>query len=76
MLGQNKYLIEEENSLGMILKLIEDCKNELNKKKKIEILIEIDSLLLRSDQIDVSSLLTVKQINSALDIIEGRLLLL
>jgi hypothetical protein len=76
MLGQNKYLIEEENSLGMILKLIEDCKNELNKKKKIEILIEIDSLLLRSDQIDVSSLLTVKQINSALDRIEGKLLLL
>ena len=76
MLGQNKYLIEEENSLGMILKRIEDCKNELNKKKKIEILIEIDSLLLRSDQIDVSSLLTVKQINSALDRIEGKLLLL
>ena len=76
MLGQNKYLIEEENSLGMILKLIEDCKNELNKKKKIEILMEIDSLLLRSDQIDVSSLLTVKQINSALDRIEGKLLLL
>ncbi|HZE78579.1 MAG TPA: hypothetical protein VE089_08525 [Nitrososphaeraceae archaeon] len=76
MLGQNKYLIEEENSLGMILKLIEDCKNELNKKKKIEILIEIDSLLLRSDQIDVSSLLTVKEINSALDRIEGKLLLL
>jgi len=76
MLGQNKYLIEEENSLGMILKLIEDCKNELNKKKKIEILIEIDSLLLRSDQIGVSSLLTVKQINSALDRIEGKLLLL
>jgi hypothetical protein len=76
MLGQNKYLIEEENSLGMILKLIEVCKNELNKKKKIEILIEIDSLLLRSDQIGVSSLLTVKQINSALDRIEGKLLLL
>ena len=76
MLGQNKYLIEEENSLGMILKLIEDCKNELNKKKKIEILIEIDSLLLRSDQIDVSSLLTVKEINSALDRLEGKLLLL
>jgi hypothetical protein len=67
-------MIKEEYSLNMILKLIEDCKNELNKKKKIEILKGIDSLLLRSDKIGASSLLTVKQINSALDRIEGKLL--
>ena len=64
-------MIKEEYSLSTILKLIEDCKSELNKKKKIEILKGIDSLLLRSDQIGESSLLTVKQINSALDRIEG-----
>lgn len=69
-------MIKEEHSLSTILKLIEDCKSELNKKKKIEILKGIDSLLLRSDQIGESSLLTVKQINSALDRIEGKLLLL
>lgn len=69
-------MIKEEYSLSTILKLIEDCKSELNKKKKIEILKGIDSLLLRSDQIGESSLLTVKQINSALDRIEGKLLLL
>ena len=69
-------MIKEEYSLSMILKLIQDCKSELNKKKKIEILKGIDSLLLRSDQIDESSLLTIKQINSALDRIEGKLLLL
>jgi hypothetical protein len=74
MLAQNKCMIKEEYSLNMILKLIEDCKNELNKKKKIEILKGIDSLLLRSDKIGASSLLTVKQINSALDRIEGKLL--
>jgi hypothetical protein len=69
-------MIKEEYSLSTILKLIEDCKSELNKKKKIEILKGIDSLLLRSDQIGESSLLTIKQINSALDRIEGKLLLL
>lgn len=69
-------MIKEEYSLSRILKLIEDCKSELNKKKKIEILKGIDSLLLRSDQIGESSLLTIKQINSALDRIEGKLLLL
>jgi hypothetical protein len=74
MPAQNKCMIKEEYSLSMILKLIEDCKNELDKRKKIEILKGIDSLLLRSDQICASSLLTVKQINSALDRIEGKLL--
>ena len=69
-------MIKEEYSLSTILKLIEDCKSELNKKKKIEILKGIDSLLLRSDQIGESSLLTIKQINSAIDRIEGKLLLL
>jgi hypothetical protein len=69
-------MIKEEYSLSTILKLIEDCKSELNKKKKIKILKGIDSLLLRSDQIGESSLLTIKQINSALDRIEGKLLLL
>jgi hypothetical protein len=69
-------MIKEEYSLSTILKLIEDCKSDLNKKKKIKILKGIDSLLLRSDQIGESSLLTIKQINSALDRIEGKLLLL
>ena len=69
-------MIKEEYSLSTTLKLIADCKSELNKKKKIEILKGIDSLLLRSDQIGESSLLTIKQINSALDRIEGKLLLL
>jgi hypothetical protein len=69
-------MIKEEYSLSTILKLIEDCKSELNKKKKIKILKGIDSLLLRSDQIGESSLLTIKQINSAIDRIEGKLLLL
>ena len=69
-------MIKEEYSLSTILKLIEDCESELNKKKEIKILKGIDSLLLRSDQIGESSLLTIKQINSALDRIEGKLLLL
>lgn len=58
-----------------ILKLIEDCKNEPNKDKKIKMLNQINSKLLKSDQLKIPIQLTNDYIYMALHDIEAKLLL-
>jgi hypothetical protein len=58
------------------LKLIEACRNEPHKDKRIEILNQINSMLLKSDQLSIPSEFTSKYLNVALHKIEGSLLLL
>ena len=58
-----------------ILKLIEDCKNEPNKDKKIKMLNQINSKLLKSDQLKIPIQLTNDYIYMALYDIEAKLLL-
>ena len=59
-----------------ILELIEDCRKEPDKDKRDEMLIQINSMLLRSDQLSIPSQFTSKYVNVALNKIEGSLLLL
>ena len=57
-----------------VLQLIEDCKNEPNMDKKIHLLHQINSILLKPDQIQIltiSSLLTNYYINTVLHKIEA-----
>ena len=58
-----------------ILKLIEDCKNEPNKDKKIKMLNQINSKLLKPDQLKIPIQLTNDYIYMALHDIEAKLLL-
>ena len=57
-------------------KLIEDCRNEPNKDKRIEILNQINSMLLKSDQLSIPSQITSEHAKQILHRIEGTLLLL
>jgi hypothetical protein len=57
-----------------ILKMIEECKNELNIDKKIEILYEINSMLPTSKQLKIPSLITNDYVSHALYKIEEKLL--
>lgn len=59
-----------------ILKLIEDCRKEPDKDKRDEMLNQINSMLLRSDQLSIPSKFTSEYVNVALHKIEGSLLLL
>ena len=59
-----------------ILKLIEDCRKEPDNDKRDEMLNQINSMLLRSDQLSIPSKLTSEYVNLALHKIEGSLLLL
>ena len=59
-----------------ILKFIEDCRIEPDKDKRAETLIQINSMLLRSDQLSIPSQFTSEYVNLALNKIEGSLLLL
>jgi hypothetical protein len=61
---------------NIILKLIEDCRNESDKDKRIEILNQINSTLLKSDRLSIPSQLTNEYLNVVLHKIEGSLLLL
>ena len=61
---------------NIILKLIEDCRNESHKDKRIKILNQINSMLLKSDQLSMPSQFTSEYLNVALHKIEGSLLLL
>jgi hypothetical protein len=58
------------------LKLIEDCRNEPNKDKRIEILNQINSMLLKSDQVGISSQITSEHVNLVLHKVGRKLLLL
>jgi hypothetical protein len=63
---------------NVISKLIEDCKKEPNKDKRIEILNRINSNLLKPDQLKMtllSSHLTNDNIDKLLHMLKGKLLL-
>jgi hypothetical protein len=70
-------------SKDIILELIEKCKNESSMNKKIAILYEINSYLLKSEQLQITpprsssqqQLLTNNYINTELDRIEAKILL-
>jgi hypothetical protein len=57
-----------------MLKMIEECKNELNIDKKIEILYKINSMLPTSKQLKIPSLITNDYVSHALYKIEEKLL--
>ena len=57
-----------------ILKMIEECKNELNIDKKIEILYKINSMLPASEQLKIPSLITNDYVSHVLYKIEEKLL--
>jgi hypothetical protein len=56
----------------IISQLIEDCNNEPNLDKRIEILYHMNSLLLKQYQLKIPSLITNAYINTALYRIEER----
>lgn len=58
---------------NIILKLIEACRREPHKDKRIEMLNQINSVLLKSDQLDIESQLTSKHVDIALNKVEGML---
>ena len=69
--NRNKILTDYRTS---VLQLIEDCKNEPNMDKKIQMLYHINSILLKPDQLQIltkSSLLTNYYINTVLHKIEA-----
>jgi hypothetical protein len=79
MLKRMKYTARSSSSPSyhdIISKLIEDCRNEPNKDKRIEILNQINSMLLKSDQVDIPYKFTNEYVNLALHKVEGALLLL
>jgi hypothetical protein len=54
--------------------MIEECKNELNIDKEIEILYKINSMLPTSEQLKIPSLITNDHVSHALYTIEEKLL--
>jgi hypothetical protein len=58
------------------LKLIEGCREEPDKDKRDKMLNQINSMLLRWDQLSIPSQFTSEYVNVALHKIEGSLLLL
>jgi hypothetical protein len=61
---------------NIILKLIESCREEPHEDKKVEMLNQINSMLLKSDQLSIPSQFKSEYLNVALHKIEGSLLLL
>jgi hypothetical protein len=60
-----------------VLQLVENCKNEPNMEKKIQLLYQINSILLKPDQLQIqstASLLTNYYINTVLHKIEAAVL--
>jgi hypothetical protein len=68
-----KHQLPHEKTSDMISQLIERCRRETSKDKKADILNQINSNLLKPDQISVSSKLTEKEIELALSRIEENL---
>lgn len=60
---------------GNIMKMIEECKSELNIDRKIEILYAINSMLPKSQQLKIPSLITKDYVHIALYRIEDVLIL-
>jgi hypothetical protein len=61
---------------SIISKLIEDCRKQSNKDTRIDMLNQINSVLLKSDQLIIPSQFTGEYINLVLHKVEGKLLLL
>jgi predicted DNA-binding protein (UPF0278 family) len=61
---------------SVITKLVEECYNELDVDKKVEILYKINSLLPEPYRIDIPSLITDDYIDSALYRIEKNMSIL
>jgi predicted DNA-binding protein (UPF0278 family) len=61
---------------SIITKLVEECYNELDVDKKVEILYKINSLLPEPYRIDIPSLITDDYIDSALYKIEKNMSIL
>ena len=74
MLNQKKLKIKG-NLIDVVYELIDICKEESTKSKKVEILNQINSHLLTSDQINLPPQITVEQIDTELHRIRGKLLL-
>ena len=74
MLNQKKLKIKG-NLIDVVYELIDICKKESSKSKKVEILNQINSYLLTSDQINLPPQITVEQIDTELLRIRGKLLL-
>jgi predicted DNA-binding protein (UPF0278 family) len=59
---------------GSVMKLVEECKGELNIDRKIEMLYAINSMLPKSQQLKIPSLITNDYVYHALYRIEETLL--
>lgn len=73
MITQNRNKTDADYR-SIVMQLIEDCKNEPNMDKKIQLLYHINSILLKPDQLQIltiSSLLTNYYINTVLHKIEA-----
>jgi hypothetical protein len=62
------------SAYNIILKLVEICRKEPDKNKRIQLLNQINSMLLKPDQLTMPSHFTIEYINVALHKIEGLLL--
>jgi hypothetical protein len=76
MLKEINYTARSSSYNSIISKLIEDCRKESNKDKRIDMLNQINSMLLKSDQLIIPSQFTGEYINLILHKVEGKLLLL
>jgi hypothetical protein len=76
MLKKITHVARSSSYRDVISKLIEDCRNESNKDKRIEMLNQINSMLLKSDQLIIPSQFTSEYFNLVLHKVEGKLLLL
>ena len=65
-----KSIYQQQRQQHIITQLIEDCSNEHNLDKRIEILYSINSILLKQHQLKIPSLITNAYINTALYRIE------
>jgi hypothetical protein len=63
MLKKITHLARSSSYRDVISKLIEDCRNESNKDKRIEMLNQINSMLLKSDQLIIPSQITSEYFN-------------
>ncbi|MFL6339720.1 MAG: hypothetical protein ACJ718_11540 [Nitrososphaeraceae archaeon] len=76
MLKEINCTARSSSYYSIISKLIEDCRKESNKDKRIDMLNQINSMLLKSDQLIIPSQFTGEYINLILHKVEGKLLLL
>jgi hypothetical protein len=75
MLQNINHAARSSSYHDIISKLIEDCRTERNKDKRVKILNKINSMLLKSDRLSIPSQFTNEYLILALHKIEGKLLL-